>query len=43
MGSSIRSSSGTSTSGRGFSTGGGGGLRGSFGGGGFRGGCVGRC
>lgn len=42
-GNSFRSFSGPSTGGRDFSTRGGSGFRGSFGGGGSRGGCVGRC
>jgi hypothetical protein len=42
-GGSSRSFSGPSTGGREFSTRGGSGFRGSFGGGGSRGGCVGRC
>lgn len=42
-GNSFRSFSGTSTSGRGFSSTGSSGSRASFGGGGSRGGCVGRC
>jgi len=43
VGNSFRSFSGTSTSGRGFSSRGEGGFRGFSGGGGSRGGCVGRC
>lgn len=42
-GNSFRSFSGPSTGGGEFSTRGGSGFRGSFGGGGSRGGCVGRC